>query len=92
MGSAIDRHKRAMEVIRAAHEGILGLLAEAEARGTCPDEIGLLGAVAASLERMLRNRFWTMVVNGAQPDEVSIADEYEAMRKAMAEWSAAHIF
>ena len=84
MTSAAERHKRAMQIIRTAHEGILGLFAEAEERGTCRDEVGLLREAAASLERMLRNRFWTMVVNSAAPDEISIADEHEAMRKAIA--------
>ena len=87
MTSAIERHKRAMQIIRTAHEGILGLFAEAEKSGTCPDEIGLLREAAASLERMLRNRFWTMVVNSAGPDETSIADEHEAMRKAISDWT-----
>jgi hypothetical protein len=56
------------------------------------DEIGLLRVAADNLHRMLRNRFWVMVVNSATPDETSEADEREAMRKAMAEWSAADIF
>jgi hypothetical protein len=86
MGSAIERHKRAMEIIRTAHEGIVGVIAEAEACSTCADEIGLLRAVAASLERMLRNGFWRMVVNSATPDETSEAEEREALLKAMAEW------
>jgi hypothetical protein len=85
MGSAIERHKRAMQIIRTAHEGITGVIAEAEECGTCRDEIGLLREAATSLERMLRNRFWTMVVNSAGPDEISIADEREAMRKAIAD-------
>lgn len=84
--SAIERHKRAMEIIRTAHQGILGLLAQAEECGTCADEPGLLREAAASLDRMLRNRFWTMVVNSAGPDEISIADEHEAMRKAIADF------
>lgn len=87
MSSAIERYRRAMQIIRTAHEGIVGVIAEAEARSTCPDEIGLLRAVAGSLERMLRNRFWTMVVNSAGPDEISIADEHEAMRKAISDWT-----
>jgi len=87
MGSAIERHKRAMQIIRTAHEGILGLVAEAEESGTCRDEIGLLRAVAASLERMLRNGFWRMVVNSATPDETSEADEREEMRKTILGWS-----
>jgi hypothetical protein len=85
--SAIERHKRAMQIIRTAHEGIVGVIAEAEACSTCPDEIGLLRAVAASLERMLRNGFWRMVVNSATPDETSEADERAALLKAMAEWT-----
>jgi hypothetical protein len=87
MGSAIERHKRAMEIIRTAHEGILGLIAAAEESSTCRDEVGLLGAVAASLERMLRNGFWRMVVNSATPDETSEADERAALLKAIAEWT-----
>ena len=86
MTGAIERHKRAMQIIRTAHEDILGLFAEAEACSTSPDEIGLLREAAASLERMLRNRFWTMVVNSAAPDEISIADEHEAMRKTIADF------
>jgi hypothetical protein len=35
---------------------------------------------------MLRNRFWTMVVNSAGPDETSEAEERAALLKAMAEW------
>ena len=45
MGSAVERHKRAMEIIRTAHEGILGLVAEAEERGTFLDGV----ASAASI-------------------------------------------
>ena len=86
MSSPVGRHKRAMEIIRTAHEGVLGLVAEAEESGTCRDEIGLLRAVAASLERMLRNGFWRMVVNSATPDETSEADERTALLKAIAEW------
>jgi hypothetical protein len=86
MGSPAGRHKRAMEIIRTAHDGVLGLLAEAEECGTCRDEIGLLREAATSLERMLRNRFWTMVVNSAGPDETSEAEERAALLKAMAEW------
>ena len=85
--SAIERHKRALQTIRTAHEGILGLFAEAEACSTCRDEVGLLREAAASLERMLRNGFWRMVVNSATPDQISVADEREAMRRAIEEWS-----
>ena len=92
MTSAIERHKRAMEIIRTAQEGIAGVIGEAEEFSTCPDEIGLLRVAADNLHRILRNRFWVMVVNSATPDETSEADEREAMRKAMAEWSAADIF
>jgi hypothetical protein len=46
MTNAVERHKRAMEIIRTAHQGIVGLVAEAEESGTCPDEIGLLRAAA----------------------------------------------
>jgi hypothetical protein len=91
MGSAIERHKRAMEIIRTAHEGVVGLLAEAEECGTCPDEIGLLRAAADNLHRMLRNRFWVMVVTCATPDETSISDEREAMRRAIEEWQGARL-
>jgi hypothetical protein len=87
MSSPVERHKRAMQIIRTAHDGIVGVIAEAEACSTCPDEIGLLRAVAASLERMLRNGFWGMVVNSAGPDEIPIADEHEAMRRAIEEWT-----
>ena len=87
MGSPVERHKRAVQIFRRAHEGILGLIAEADESGTCRDEIGLLRAVAASLERMLRNGFWRMVVNSATPDETSEADERAALLKAIAEWT-----
>jgi hypothetical protein len=92
MGSPAERHKRAVQIFRRAHEDILGLLAEAEESGTCHDEIGLFRAAADNLHRILRNRFWVMVVNSATPDETSEADEREAMRRAIAEWSAADIF
>ena len=91
MGSAIERHKRAMEIIRTAHQGIAGVIAEAEACGTSPDEIGLLRAAADNLHRMLRNGFWVMVVNSATPDETSEADEREAMRRAIEEWQGARL-
>jgi hypothetical protein len=86
MGSAVERHKRAVQIFRRAHEGILGLLAEAEETGTCHDEIGILRFAATSLERMLRNRFWGKVALSATPDETSVADEREAMRRAIEEW------
>lgn len=86
MTSAIERHKRAMQTIRTAHEGIVGVIAEAEACSTCPDEVGLLREAAASLERMLRNGFWRMVVDSAGLDEISLADEHEAMLRAIREW------
>lgn len=91
MTSAIERHKRATQIIRTAHEGIAGVIAEAEACSTCPDEKGILCSVAASLERMLRNGFWRMVINSAGPDEISIADEHEAMRRALEEWQGARL-